>query len=87
MESRKLIVWVCPNCDNYYASANAGNLLREWNTDLKGERTFTRSRCPNRGCAEQGVHREPIEVLIEREEGEPWRVTTGDQLRDFQDTA
>lgn len=87
MERREITIWVCPNCGNYYASSEAGNLLRIWNMDLKDKPTFTRSRCPNRSCAEQNIHREPITIYMEREEGEPWRVMDGDQSQAFPDTA
>jgi hypothetical protein len=53
-----IVVWVCPNCGNFYASANAGDLSKQWNTH-HGQPTFRRSRCPNKACAEQGIHREP----------------------------
>jgi hypothetical protein len=39
-------VYVC-NCGSYYGSSSMGKLEEQGNTDLKGEVTFTRDRCPD----------------------------------------
>ena len=59
-----ITVWVCKRCGNYYASENAGNLSEKWNTDMKGTRTTLRSRCPTRACADEGIHRVPVQVNV-----------------------
>ena len=59
-----ITVWVCRNCGNYYASANAGDLSEIWNTDKKGEQTFLRSQCPTRACADEGIQRVPVQVEV-----------------------
>ena len=62
---RMVTIWICRECGNYYASSNAGNLADKWNKDRRtGQRTFPRSRCPTRECAEQGIDREPVNVYI-----------------------
>lgn len=53
-----IVVWLCPNCGNYYASSSIGDLHEEWN-EHKGQKTFRRSRCPTPACAKQDIHREP----------------------------
>ena len=51
----KVIVWVCRECGNYYASSNAGDLSTLMNTDRATKKpTFPRSRCPTTGVRRQG---------------------------------
>ena len=47
MQSEIVIVYVCPNCENYYGASDMGDLVNTWNTNLKRERTHNRARCPN----------------------------------------
>jgi hypothetical protein len=51
MKSNTIVVYACPNpeCENYYASSKMGPLEEIWNTDIKNEPTFPRSRCPDCG--------------------------------------
>lgn len=49
-------VWVCPVCENYYASSGSGDLRTEWNHDNKGRPLFTRARCPD--CMARGMERD-----------------------------
>ena len=56
-------VWICPNCGNYYGASNAGDLSTTWN-EHHGRRTFLRSRCPTRACADEDIHRIPVLVDV-----------------------
>ena len=58
-----ITVWVCKNCGNYFASSNAGDLSEKWN-ESHGEPTFKRSRCPTRACADEDIHRIPVQVEV-----------------------
>lgn len=51
----KLYVCSTKDCGNYYGSSSMGKLHEEWNTDIKGERTTKRSRCPQ--CGGERVER------------------------------
>jgi hypothetical protein len=60
-----VVVWVCDNCGNYFGSSSAELLHDQWN-EHHGVRTFRRSRCPTKTCAEQGIHRIPIKLELPR---------------------
>lgn len=59
-------VWVCHDCGNYYASSSVDDLRTEFNTDIKGDVTFARARCPTMMCAEREVMRIPMQLPLGR---------------------
>lgn len=57
---RTVVIWICPDCGNYYASSSAGDLSTDFNKKLNsGQPTFARSKCPD--CPGE-VHRERVVV-------------------------
>src|SRR5262245_39538259 len=61
----RVVVWVCPTCGNYFGSSSAENLADQFNTDLKGTKTFSRTRCPN--CHDQRVACAMMVELVPKE--------------------
>lgn len=43
---KKIVVWICEQCGNYYGCTSAENLDKQLNRDAKGRVTFPRTRCP-----------------------------------------
>lgn len=62
-----IIIWICPDCGQYYAASGAGDLNESWNTDMKGAPTFPRSRCPTIQCAAKGTLRVPRVFMLSPE--------------------
>ena len=55
-----IVVWWCPQCDNYYGSSSAGDLAAQINTNKSGRATFARSVCPDCRTLGKIVQRIPL---------------------------
>lgn len=42
-----IVVWICPQCGNYYGASSAEDLDQMMNYDKKGSVVSVRTQCPN----------------------------------------
>lgn len=63
-----IVVWICPECGDYFGSTSAGDLSQKWNQEdvtagHKGRRTFTRDTCQSCRARGMDAKRVPHEMV------------------------